>query len=90
MKQDNEMSLIKCFKKLDPYIHQFYANWPDEPIPALDGKTPRQAMTTASVLEQVKGLIRSYEQSEEAQAAEQGRREISYAFLWNTLGLKPD
>ena len=75
---------------IERHIHQFYANWPDEPIPALDGKTPRQAMTTASGLERVKGLIRSYEQSEEAQGAEQGRREISYAFLWNTLGLKPD
>lgn len=35
-------------------IHNFYANWPDEPIPALDGKTPRQAITTDSGLEHVR------------------------------------
>ena len=75
---------------IEQRIHHSYANWPDEPIPALDGKTPRQAITTASGLERVKGLIRSYEEGEEAQASEQGRREISYAFLWNAVGLKPD
>ena len=75
---------------IEQRIHYFYANWPDEPIPALDGKTPRQAITTASGLERVKGLIRSYEEGEEAQASEQGRREISYAFLWSAVGLKPD
>ena len=75
---------------IEQRIHHFYANWPDEPIPALDGKTPGQAITTASGLERVKGLIRSYEEGEEAQASEQGRREISYAFLWDAVGLKPD
>lgn len=75
---------------IEQRIHHFYANWPDETIPALDGKTPRQAITTASGLERVKGLIRSYEEGEEAQASDQGRREISYAFLWSAIGLKPD
>ena len=75
---------------IEQRIHHLYVNWPNEPIPALDGKTPRQAISTASGLERVKGLIRSYEQSEEMQAAEQGRREISFQFLWNVVGLKPD
>lgn len=75
---------------IEQRIHHFYANWSDEPIPALDGKTPRQAITTTSGLERVKGLIRSYEEGEEAQANDQGRREISYAFLWSSIGLKPD
>ena len=75
---------------IEQRIHHFYANWPDEPIPALDGKTPREAITTPSGLERLKGLIRSYEEGEQAQASEQGRREISYAFLWSAIGLKPD
>ncbi len=75
---------------IEQRIHHFYANWSNEPIPALDGKTPREAITTASGLERVKGLIRSYEEGEELQAAEQGRREISFAFLWNSIGLKAD
>ena len=75
---------------IEQRIHHFYANWPAEPIPALDEKTPSQAITTSSSLERVKGLIRGYEEGEDSQASEQGRREISYAFLWNAVGLKPD
>lgn len=68
-------------------IHRSYAHWADEPIPALDHKTPRQAIKTSAGLERVKGLLRSYEASEAAQAAQQGRAEISYDFLWQALGL---
>ena len=68
-------------------IHNSYANWADEPIPALDHKTPRQAVKTSAGLERVKGLLRSYESSEAAQAAQQGRTEITYDFLWQALGL---
>src|SRR3954453_2602614 len=38
-----------------------YAHWADEPIQALDGKTPRQAIKTPAGLERVKGLLRRYE-----------------------------
>ncbi len=69
-------------------IHRIYANWAKEPIPLLDGKTPKQAMKTVAGLERVKGLIRSYESMEKQQALDEGRREISYAFLWDALGLK--
>ena len=68
-------------------IHDTYAHWADEPIPALDHKTPRQAIKTSAGLERVKGLLRSYEASEASQAEQQGRTEISYDFLWATLGL---
>ncbi len=68
-------------------IHRLYANWADEPIPALGNKTPRQAMQTAAGLERVKGLIRSYETGEEQQAVQQGRPEVSYDFLWQSVGL---
>ncbi|PIQ52817.1 MAG: zinc chelation protein SecC [Comamonadaceae bacterium CG12_big_fil_rev_8_21_14_0_65_59_15] len=68
-------------------IHRFYAKWADEPIPALDNKTPRQAITTAAGLERVKGLLRSYEVSDVAQARQQGRAPVSYDFLWQSLGL---
>jgi hypothetical protein len=33
----------------------------------------------------VKGLIRSYEAAEKQQAVQQGRREMSFDFLWNDL-----
>jgi SEC-C motif len=68
-------------------VQRSYAHWADECIPALNNKTPRQAIQTAAGLERVKGLLRSYEASEKAQAAQQGRREISYDFLWKSLAL---
>jgi len=39
----------------------FYASWPDEPIPALDGKTPRQAVKTVGGKQEVEALIADME-----------------------------
>ena len=72
---------------VEKMLHRTYANWSDEPIPALGGKTPRQALATPTGRERVRGLLRSYEAGEKVQAAQQGRREISYGFLWEALGL---
>ena len=73
---------------IETALKRHYANWPDEPIPALGGRTPRQAILNVQGMERVKGLLRSYEDGEVQQAAQQGRREFSYQFLWNALGLK--
>jgi hypothetical protein len=69
-------------------IKRSHANWADEPIPALGGQTPRQAIGNAAGLESVQGLLRSYEDGEADQAASQGRSPISYQFLWDALGLQ--
>jgi len=74
---------------IEKAIHRTYANWADEPLQALSGKTPRQAIGTRVGLERVKGLLRSYEASERRQAAQQERREISYSFLWDALEISP-
>ena len=74
---------------IETVIKRSYANWADEAIPALEGRTPRQAIQSASGLERVKGLLRSYEDGEVQQATQQGRRQISYQFLWDALGLQP-
>lgn len=79
----------KEFSKLiEGVIRKTYANWCDEPIPALSNKTPRKAIQTSSGLERVKGLLRSYQASENKQAVQQGRPEVSYEFLWIELGIK--
>jgi len=76
---------------IEQALHRSYAHWADKPLPALGDKTPRQAIATPAGLERVKGLLRSYEDSEKRMAAEQGRREIPFAFLWDAIGLKqPD
>lgn len=70
-------------------LHRAYANWADEPIPALSGKTPRQAMKTPAGSERVKGLVRSYEAAEKKQAAQQNRTPASFDFLWQAIGVSP-
>jgi hypothetical protein len=69
-------------------VKRSYAHWADEPIPALNGQTPRQAIGSATGLERVKGLLRSFEDGEARMAAQQGRAEVSYQFLWDELGLQ--
>ena len=73
---------------IESAIKRSYANWADEPIPVLQNRTPREAMQDAAGLERVKGLLRSYEDGEADQSAQQGRRRISYQFLWDALGLQ--
>ena len=85
-----KMSPAEREKLTDAYeqmVARSYADWADKAIPALDGKTPRQAMQSAAGLERVKGLLRSYEANEAHMAQQQGRREISFDFLWQRLGL---
>jgi SEC-C motif/Protein of unknown function (DUF2384) len=72
---------------IEKVLLRSYANWTDEPIPALGGKTPRQAIESPGGLERVKGLLRSYEDAEAERARTQGRRSISYQFLWDGLGI---
>lgn len=69
-------------------IRRTYANWADEPVPALGGRTPRQAIATPAGLERVKGLLRSYEDGEADAAKSQQRSAISYQFLWDALGIE--
>lgn len=75
---------------LTEHIRRHYANWADEPIPALDDRTPRQAMATAAGLERVKGLLRRYEAGEREMANKDGRESISFQFLWDELGISRD
>jgi hypothetical protein len=70
---------------IEQALHRHYANWVDETIPALGGRTPRQAITTPAGLERLKGLLREYEEGERQQSAAQGRPAVSYQFLWDAL-----
>jgi len=83
----DDISSVEITKVIESALHRMYANWADEPIPMLENQTPRQAMTTPAGLERVKGLIRSYEASEQLSAKEQQREPVSYDFLWEALGL---
>ena len=70
-------------------IRQLYANWADQPLSALNHRTPREAIQTPEGLEQVKFLLHTYEHGEIQQAKHQHRPPVSYDFLWRELGITP-
>lgn len=70
-------------------IRRLYADWADEPLPALDGRTPREAIQDPDGLAQVKFLLHTYEHGEAQQAKAQQRAPVSYDFLWRALGIRP-
>jgi hypothetical protein len=67
-------------------LRSSYANWADEPIPALHGKSPREAMRTPAGPERVKGLLRSYEAGEAQSAAQAGRARSHTDFFGTRWG----
>ena len=85
--EEPDISANDVFLMMERALHNLYTNWADKPLPALNNKTPRQAMQTPSGLERVKGMIRSYEANEKRMAKEQQRNLISLAFMWQSLGL---
>jgi hypothetical protein len=74
---------------IEQHIRQHYADWADQPLPALDGRTPREAIQNPDGLERVKFLLHTYEHGESQQAKAQQRPAVSYEFLWQELGITP-
>jgi hypothetical protein len=85
----DEMSPEVIGEVIEKHIRHLYADWADQPLPALDGKTQREAIQTPDGLEQVKFLLHTYEHGESRQAKAQQRPAVSYDFLWQELGITP-
>jgi hypothetical protein len=71
---------------LGKVMAEHYAKWPDEPLPALKGKTAREAVRTPEGRREVEKILRSIENGEE-----RNRRKGAYHFdvdiLRRELGL---
>ena len=73
---------------LHPIMDQHYRAWPDVPVPALGGKTPREAAAGKEGRKKVADLIREIEHAEARQERAKG---FSYdiSWIWEELGLDP-
>jgi len=60
-----------------------YRNWPDEHLPALDGKTPREAVKDKSYRKKVVNLLKMLEAGHSSHGDQ-----IDFLPLWKDLGLK--
>jgi hypothetical protein len=76
--------------QLPPEIHEeLYRHWADQPVPALGGLSPRQAIRTPGGRREVVDLLKEYELQDQHSAREQGLEPASWRFLWKQLGLSP-
>jgi hypothetical protein len=64
-------------------------NWPGMCLPALDGKTPRQAVRSHAGRKAVAQLLKDFEVHEQ-KARLRGEPALDLVFLWRELGLKPE
>lgn len=71
------------------FMEKHYRKWLKDKIPALEGKTPKQAMRSKKGKEQVRDLLKSIENNEE-QNRREARPVYDVSWLWEELGLDRD
>jgi len=68
-------------------LDRHYRRWPDEPIPALGGITPRQAAADPESRSQLIELLKELERSEERLSRQKGIPAYDFGWLWTELGV---
>jgi tetratricopeptide (TPR) repeat protein len=68
-------------------LAEHYRKWPDMPLPALDGKTPREAAATSEGRSQLVELLKTFENGEERNRRE-GRAWYDIGLLKAELGIE--
>jgi hypothetical protein len=69
------------------FLDGHYRRWPDMPLPALDGQTPRAAAGLDAARPQVVALLKDME-SRAARERQQGRVAYDFTWLWAELSLE--
>ena len=70
------------------YFDEHFRRTLDEPLPVLDGKTPRQAAATPEGREQAIDWLKRLENTEHHRAAQQDEKPYDTAWIWRELGLE--
>ena len=70
------------------YFDEHFRRTLDEPLPILDGKTPRQAAATPEGRAQAIDWLKQLENTEHHRAAQQGEKPYDTAWIWHELGLE--
>jgi hypothetical protein len=73
-------------------IHQYLANhyetWPEIPLPALQGKSPLEAVKDKQLRPAVVELLKSIDQLEARRIGQTGGEPFDVSFLWERLGVE--
>jgi len=73
---------------MSAYFDQHYREALDDPIPALDGKTPRKCVKTKKGREQVTEWLKYLENQESHKANRDGGIAYDFGWMWDELGLE--
>jgi len=73
---------------MSEYFDQHYRKALDEPIPALDNKTPRQCIRTKSGKNKVIAWLKYLENQEYRKASKSGGTAYDFSWMWKELGLE--
>jgi SEC-C motif-containing protein len=69
------------------YLERHYRKWVDTALPALGGRTPREAASLKSLRPKLIALLKGMENAAERQRRE-GRPAYDFAWMWEELGLE--
>lgn len=86
-KEEDELSPEVVEMLHQKFMDDHYTKWMTEKIPALDGKTPKQAVRSTKGKEQVIALLKSIENTEEWNK-QNGRPYYDITWMWEKLGLE--
>ena len=86
-KTENEIPMEIQQRLYTQFMQKHSEKWLKEKIPALDGKTPLQAIKTEKGRKKVIDLLKSFENNEEHHKRE-GRPFYDLSWMWERLGIK--
>jgi hypothetical protein len=88
---DDERSELP-FELQQRVVHEMmtkhYRRWLDEPVPALEGMTPRRAAADRQRRHQVISLLKQIEADSRRRPADDPMASFDFRWLWRELGLK--
>ena len=70
------------------HLEQHYKTWPEIPLPALQGKSPLEAVNMKELRPAVIELLKSIEQLEARRGDQTGGEPFDVSFLWERLGIE--
>jgi hypothetical protein len=80
------VDLAEAARAVAAHKEQHYRTWPDTPLPALEGRTPRQAARLKAWRPGLVELLKAME-SREARGATRDAPAYDFTILWQELGL---
>ncbi|MGH8501627.1 MAG: hypothetical protein ACREVE_03990 [Gammaproteobacteria bacterium] len=78
---------VEAERVMHEFMEQHYRRCLDDPLPALDGQTPRQCASSASQREKVVAWLKQVENHEYHRASETLIEPYDVAWMWDELGL---